>query len=316
MNTKAADRRNWSAEELHEALGYLSNPEVLAGYDIAVPAHKAAEFRREYRRRSGYGGDLGRVSGCYFLASEKKRAVQYRIQYRPQGRSPRSLERRAQRNGTPDRRRVSNKQLFWAMIDLGFRIGAPPDHERLARRVPEEHRGVFAYGWALAHAKSAADRKEFHQARKAAAVSALGRFRLRAASAGGRRARILQAVRQPEFRRQTLAAYGHDCCVCGNSAVDERRTYETEAAHICPKAQNGSDDVRNGMALCRKHHWAFDRGLWGVDGSYRILISRRLNAAARKRLGLEPGAPVRLPEDRRLRPAGSALAWHRKAHRL
>ena len=315
MNTKAADRRGWGAEELHEALGYLSNPEVLAGYDIGVPGHKAEEFRREYRRRSGHGGDLGRVSGCYFLSSEKKRAVQYRIQYKPQGCPPQGLERRAQRNGNQDRRRVSNKQLFWAMIDLGFRIGAPPDHERLARRVPEEHRGMFAYGWALAHARNAADRREFRQA-CAAAPPALGRFRLRAASGGGRKARILQTVRQPEFRRQTLAAYEHDCCVCGNSAVDARSAYETEAAHICPKAQNGSDDIRNGMALCRKHHWAFDRGLWGVDSSYRVLVSRRLNAEARKRLGLAPRTLVRLPEDRRLRPAARALAWHRKAHRL
>lgn len=315
MSTAATDRRNWSAEELHEALGYLSNPEVRASYDIAVPKHKAAEFRREYRQRSGYGGDPGRVSGCYFLASEKKRAVQYRIQYKPQGCPPRGLERRAQRNGTQDRRRVSNKQLFWAMIDLGFRIGASPDHERLARRAPEKFRGMFAYGWALAHARNAAEGREFRRACKAAPPS-LGRFRLRAASADGRKARVLQAVRQPEFRRRTLAAYGHDCCVCGNSAVDARHAYETEAAHICPKAQNGSDDIRNGMALCRKHHWAFDRGLWGVDSSYRILVSRKLNAEARKRLGLATGTPVRLPADRRLRPARSALEWHRKVHRL
>ena len=315
MSTKVMDRRSWSAEELHEALGYLSNPEARAGYDIAVPKHKAEEFRREYRRRSGYGGDPGRVPGCYFLASEKKRAVQYRIQYRPQGCPPRGLERRAQRNGTQDRRRVSSKQLFWSMIDLGFRIGAPPDHERLGRRAPEKFRDVFAYGWALAHARNAAEGEEFRRACKAPSP-VLGRFRLRAAAADGRKARILQAIRQPEFRRQTLEAYGHDCCVCGNSAVDARHAYETEAAHICPKARNGSDDVRNGMALCRKHHWAFDRGLWGVDGSYRILVSRKLNAEARRRLGLASGTPVKLPADRRLRPAESALAWHRKAHQL
>lgn len=39
MSTKVTDRRSWGAEQLHEALGYLSNPEVLAGYDIAVPKH-------------------------------------------------------------------------------------------------------------------------------------------------------------------------------------------------------------------------------------------------------------------------------------
>ena len=39
MSTNVPARRSWSAEELHEALGYPSNPEVRAGYDIAVPRH-------------------------------------------------------------------------------------------------------------------------------------------------------------------------------------------------------------------------------------------------------------------------------------
>ena len=37
-----------------------------------------------------------------------------------------------------------------------------------------------------------------------------------------------------------------------------------KAAHICGKAHNGSDDWRNGLALCSTHHDAFDAHLFAI----------------------------------------------------
>ncbi|WP_244531481.1 HNH endonuclease [Halogranum amylolyticum] len=47
---------------------------------------------------------------------------------------------------------------------------------------------------------------------------------------------------------------------------------EVEAAHIYPRSENGADDPRNGLALCKLHHWAFDSGWLAVSDDYEILV--------------------------------------------
>lgn len=49
-----------------------------------------------------------------------------------------------------------------------------------------------------------------------------------------------------------------------------------DAAHILPWADYELDHVRNGLCLCKLHHWAFDEGLLTVrpDGQdYRIHVT-------------------------------------------
>jgi hypothetical protein len=58
-----------------------------------------------------------------------------------------------------------------------------------------------------------------------------------------------------------------------------------QAAHIVPKNKNGTDDPRNGLTLCRAHHWAFDAGLFTPSNEFmgwhqKSALSRlRLSAA-------------------------------------
>ena len=74
---------------------------------------------------------------------------------------------------------------------------------------------------------------------------------------------------QQRFRFDVLKAYQSQCIVCSVS-----RTDLLTAAHICPKSEGGSDDWRNGLALCATHHAAFDRGLFGFHPATLELVMK------------------------------------------
>jgi putative restriction endonuclease len=77
------------------------------------------------------------------------------------------------------------------------------------------------------------------------------------------------ALRDFRFRRDVLEAYGHQCAMC---SVQLRLV---EAAHIIPvEHPDGTDEVRNGVALCVLHHRAYDRGLIGFDEQLNIKINQ------------------------------------------
>ena len=123
---------------------------------------------------------------------------------------------------------------------------------------------------------------------------------------------VKRKARGEAFRRRVIAFYGGRCSVCrGRWEVNGK--YETQAAHIIPKSSLGSDDPRNGIALCRFHHWVFDRGLFSLSDQGTIMVSSRIsdfsdNPGVMKTYeGLEALAPT----DARARPGPEALIWHR-----
>ena len=62
-------------------------------------------------------------------------------------------------------------------------------------------------------------------------------------------------LHQRAFRERVLRAYRHQCALCRL-----RHSELLDAAHILPDAEpEGEPVVRNGLALCRLHHAAFDR---------------------------------------------------------
>jgi hypothetical protein len=65
--------------------------------------------------------------------------------------------------------------------------------------------------------------------------------------------------RDEAFREVLLTEYDYTCAICGMKFVVDR-LHEAQAGHIVPKNKNGTDDPRNGLTLCRAHHWAFDAG--------------------------------------------------------
>ena len=67
--------------------------------------------------------------------------------------------------------------------------------------------------------------------------------------------------RDEAFRHIVLGAYDFTCAAC-EMKFRLGNLIEATAAHIVPKRKGGTDDPRNGLALCRTHHWAFDVGLF------------------------------------------------------
>jgi len=83
----------------------------------------------------------------------------------------------------------------------------------------------------------------------------------------------MAAKRDPAFRRLVLNAYEETCAICGMRISTASGVTVIDAAHILPFNRFHNDDVRNGLSLCKTHHWLFDRGLLSADESYRILVS-------------------------------------------
>ena len=79
---------------------------------------------------------------------------------------------------------------------------------------------------------------------------------------------VSKKLRDVSFRKRVLTAYSFHCAVCGVQLK------LVEAAHIVPvNHDNGTDETRNGLALCAVHHKAYDQSLITIKEDYSIQIS-------------------------------------------
>ena len=119
-------------------------------------------------------------------------------------------------------------------------------------------------------------------------------------------------VRSKLFPKVVKELYGFACCVCqasarlGNSSL-------VDGAHILPFSEFHNDDPRNGLALCKNHHWGFDIGAWSLSNSYEIIVAPKL---INDLVYVEQGKPLVKPKDSTCFPDATALQWHRKRHNL
>jgi putative restriction endonuclease len=127
---------------------------------------------------------------------------------------------------------------------------------------------------------------------------------------------VEQVIRKPfrdaVFVRQVKAAYQNKCAFTGLDMRNGGGRTEVDAAHIKPvgDGHNGTDSVRNGLALSKTVHWMFDRGLLSIDGDYKILTAKGLVPEPIQRL-LRPEGYVTLPEKSAERPHPAFLEYHR-----
>jgi putative restriction endonuclease len=119
-----------------------------------------------------------------------------------------------------------------------------------------------------------------------------------------------RALRETDFRERVLAAYGHQCAMCG------MQLRLLDAAHILPvNAPGSTDETSNGVALCTLHHRAFDRSLVTFDGEYKTYFDED-QAEEFARTGHQGGLQdfrkalrplILLPPDKKDRPDGALI---------
>jgi putative restriction endonuclease len=115
-------------------------------------------------------------------------------------------------------------------------------------------------------------------------------------------------VRHALFPRVVKDLYRNACAVCALSAHTEEGSGVIDAAHILPFVEFHNDDPRNGIALCKNHHWGFDAGWYAISDEYRILVSPQLRDSLPY---ITAAAPLHLPDNLLYAPDLSALRWHR-----
>lgn len=127
-------------------------------------------------------------------------------------------------------------------------------------------------------------------------------------------------VRNAAFRRNVVKLYDQRCAFCKMRVVSWDGQNIVDGAHIMPFSEFHNDLFVNGIALCKNHHWAFDRGWFGIDDDYRIVIPRDRfteEAAVESRVMLEfQGEEMHSPSENRHTPSLEALKWHRNKWRI
>lgn len=149
------------------------------------------------------------------------------------------------------------------------------------------------------------------EARHELAVSEAAGFSLFDPSATLVETRSKRLSRTIVFRNQLFGLYEGKCAMCGNALATPLGRSELEAAHVVPRNLGGTNDARNGLGLCRQHHWAFDRGLLGIDSDRRVFVpSQALRIVANEPLRPLHGTPLLEANLSGLRVHESALRWH------
>jgi len=119
--------------------------------------------------------------------------------------------------------------------------------------------------------------------------------------------------RDPNWRRQIVAAWDRSCAFCGYDGALQGAPVGIEAAHIRWFNFDGPDTLDNGLALCSLHHKLLDRGALGLSTSGTIHVSSAFSAVGP--IGrsvytlhgreLQPRPGTRLP-------AEHFILWHRE----
>jgi len=130
-------------------------------------------------------------------------------------------------------------------------------------------------------------------------------------------------LRTRGFRQAIIEVYDYKCALCGlkiNSP--DSISWEVEAAHIVPVSSKGKDDILNGLALCRLHHWAFDAGWFTLQNDFTIQVSSKINSLPTgygkmnnydfRRSLSSNNSKISLPKRKEIHPHQNAITWHRE----
>lgn len=124
---------------------------------------------------------------------------------------------------------------------------------------------------------------------------------------------VSRQKRDAAFRGIVLDNYGYTCAVTGQR-FHSLQHVEADGAHIIGKDVRGTDDPRNGVALSKSAHWAFDRGIFTITDQYEVLVNPKASGANMARFpAIEADRrKILLPKDSNFWPHPDALAWHKQ----
>ncbi|MBC1298412.1 HNH endonuclease, partial [Nostoc sp. UCD122] len=123
-----------------------------------------------------------------------------------------------------------------------------------------------------------------------------------------------ELVRNAFFRKVIVNIYDYKCAFCGLKVTKSVIQKIVDGAHIKPFSQFYDSRIHNGIALCKNHHWAFDRGWFAVDEQYKIIVSNDLEEASPHAKPMKDfhGETILLPNTEQHFPELEALQWHRQ----
>ena len=120
-------------------------------------------------------------------------------------------------------------------------------------------------------------------------------------------------LHQSSFREKVLRAYRQQCALCRL-----RHRELLDAAHIIEDKEEGPPVIRNGLALCKLHHAAFDWLFVAVRPDYRVVVRPDILEESDGPMllhGLQEleGQRILLPRKEEWRPDPESLArrWER-----
>ncbi|AOM83533.1 phosphorothioated DNA-binding restriction endonuclease [Salisediminibacterium beveridgei] len=121
-----------------------------------------------------------------------------------------------------------------------------------------------------------------------------------------------QRKRDPQFTIEVLSNYRNSCAVCGFSSVFNDTPFGIDAAHIMWHAYEGPDTKDNGLALCKLHHWALDRGIYTFQPrTYEITVSSQFRSSDNISSNLITNlAGKKLRSSQAGGPANEYIEWH------
>jgi putative restriction endonuclease len=79
------------------------------------------------------------------------------------------------------------------------------------------------------------------------------------------------------FVEEVLDSYERQCAICNQSIRLGDALIGIDACHVKPIQHFGDDHITNGIALCKIHHWALDRGAISISENRDLMISPKLN---------------------------------------
>lgn len=116
--------------------------------------------------------------------------------------------------------------------------------------------------------------------------------------------------RSTAFARTIREIYDYRCAACG-LRLHLNGLVIIDAAHLIPFSESQDDDPRNGIALCKNHHWAMDKFLVvpGTDNLWHVSPELDDRIEGCKEIISLNQRKILLPQNAKYYPKAESLSW-------